>query len=423
MTDTSRLPLSKPCTCRHTLSWHNGQGCTAGDCRCTAFTAPRADTEPTTPQPDPQNSTGPASRPTPRCPNCGHPMGDHSVRTPPRRTWCHACDTHCGHEPADTAEQAAPVDWQAIAQQRERELKRAGMLHEEHRRLLGAALDQPPSRPWPDLIATARAAVAGRRSAQEQVRDYEHRLSWETTCGEHAQLLDACRAADERADTAEAALARVRDAAHLHRQGLLSITELHAAIGPVGDNQSTAEDGQRPRLLPPGLVRQIRAAANATVGTDAFDRPDRAVRDFARDLERWIPEDAPDQAAEPDEADRIVAYRAPGSGSLYCVQCCDGGGMFAGLTSEDLPDGGLCNECEADVLIEPQPEQAAEADDGPMDPVHILGAEAEPQPDAAQPRPWLADAIAAQMQVLDALLRPIADAMRDALNTPKDGTR
>ncbi len=37
--------------------------------------------------------------PTPRCPNCQHPMGDHSVHKAPRPTWCHACNTECGHQP------------------------------------------------------------------------------------------------------------------------------------------------------------------------------------------------------------------------------------------------------------------------------------------------------------------------------------
>ncbi|MET9819615.1 hypothetical protein [Streptomyces sp. NPDC006355] len=56
-------------------------------------------------------------------------------------------------------------------------------------------------------------------------------------------------------------------------------------------------------------------------------------------------------AAFQEAAGRIVAYRAPGSGSLYCVGCCHGNGLFAGLTSDDLPDGGLCDACGVDVLI------------------------------------------------------------------------
>lgn len=46
---------------------------------------------------------GPPQLPTPPCPNCQHPMGDHSVYRPPLRprpTWCHVCDTHCGHNAA-----------------------------------------------------------------------------------------------------------------------------------------------------------------------------------------------------------------------------------------------------------------------------------------------------------------------------------
>jgi len=39
----------------------------------------------------------PPTPPTPRCPVCLHPMGDHSVHTPPRDAWCHACDTTCAY--------------------------------------------------------------------------------------------------------------------------------------------------------------------------------------------------------------------------------------------------------------------------------------------------------------------------------------
>jgi hypothetical protein len=39
--------------------------------------------------------------------------------------------------------------------------------------------------------------------AHTRLADYENRITWETTCGEHARLLDSCRAADERAEKAE----------------------------------------------------------------------------------------------------------------------------------------------------------------------------------------------------------------------------
>ncbi|MEV0016623.1 hypothetical protein [Streptomyces tendae] len=68
--------------------------------------------------------------------------------------------------------------------------------------------------------------------------------------------------------------------------------------------------------------------------------------------------DAPGPTAEQD---RTVAYRVPGTGSVYCVACCHGGALFPGLSSDDLPDGGLCDGCGVDVLIpqHPNPRPAA----------------------------------------------------------------
>jgi hypothetical protein len=56
------------------------------------------------------------------------------------------------------------------------------------------------------------------------------------------------------------------------------------------------------RIRGGGLFRRIRQAANAAVGTDTYDRPARAVRDFARDLETWLPEDAGDPQPATGEA-------------------------------------------------------------------------------------------------------------------------
>jgi hypothetical protein len=47
-------------------------------------------------------------------------------------------------------------------------------------------------------------------------------------------------------------------------------------------------------------------------------------------------------------AEPVVAYRAR-SGYLFCLNCGTGGGLTA-LTSDDLPDGGLCADCDADVF-------------------------------------------------------------------------
>lgn len=65
------------------------------------------------------------------------------------------------------------------------------------------------------------------------------------------------------------------------------------------------------------------------------------------------------QGEETPASDRIVAYRSalPGALSVYCTRHTDelGDGAMP-LTSNDLPDGGLCSGCGVDVLI-PQGEE------------------------------------------------------------------
>lgn len=70
--------------------------------------------------------------------------------------------------------------------------------------------------------------------------------------------------------------------------------------------------------------------------------------------------------ALPDKEPRIVAYRSalPGALSVYCTRHTDelGYGVMP-LTSDDLPDGGICAypECGTDVLI---PQNTKETDRG-----------------------------------------------------------
>lgn len=51
------------------------------------------------------------------------------------------------------------------------------------------------------------------------------------------------------------------------------------------------------------------------------------------------------------EPDPVVAYRSKFSRSLYCMTCAGNGRFGIPLTSDDLPDGGLCASCGRDVLI------------------------------------------------------------------------
>jgi hypothetical protein len=69
----------------------------------------------------------------------------------------------------------------------------------------------------------------------------------------------------------------------------------------------------------------------------------------------WLPEDDADDDA------RVVAYRSPTTGRLYCRLCCTWLGVFADLASEVLPDGGICARCGRDVLIDPPQSEAGEA--------------------------------------------------------------
>lgn len=56
----------------------------------------------------------------------------------------------------------------------------------------------------------AAAVLAELAPELAELLDYRNRITWETTCGEHAALLDSCRAADERAEQAEAEVQRMR---------------------------------------------------------------------------------------------------------------------------------------------------------------------------------------------------------------------
>jgi hypothetical protein len=63
-------------------------------------------------------------------------------------------------------------------------------------------------------------------SMRLKVADYENRITWNTNCGEHARLLDSCRANEERAERAEVALSQA--VAALRR---LSLPDCMARIG------------------------------------------------------------------------------------------------------------------------------------------------------------------------------------------------
>jgi hypothetical protein len=65
-------------------------------------------------------------------------------------------------------------------------------------------------------------------------------------------------------------------------------------------------------------------------------------------------------ARQPKDTDRVVAYRHPATGALFCVRSAprNPGDIWTPVTAEELEDGGVCVGCGADVLIEQQPTEA-----------------------------------------------------------------
>lgn len=89
---------------------------------------------------------------------------------------------------------------------------------------------------------------------------------------------------------------------------------------------------------------------------------EETFQDFARKLKdqpfvftvhaRDVPDHVLDLFTEP-EPDLVLAYRGRASKALRCVRCVSPGliKLSIPLTSDDLPDGGICRACGVDVLI------------------------------------------------------------------------
>ncbi|MEC3993958.1 hypothetical protein VSR01_10555 [Actinacidiphila sp. DG2A-62] len=125
-----------------------------------------------------------------------------------------------------------------------------------------------------------------------------------------------------------------------------------AVLDAQAEAEFAVEAGHAPgRVLPwladldPGDVQDLASAlATATVG---WQREPEIV--LAR--VEWALEEIRARVADGGEPP-VVAYRSPQSGALYCVPC-HAGDIYTPVTPEDLPDGGLCAACDADVLITP----------------------------------------------------------------------
>lgn len=162
------------------------------------------------------------------------------------------------------------------------------------------------------------AEIADADEAHTRIADYENRITWETTCGEHARLLDSCRAADERAEKAEqraAATEADRDAA------------MEDARRAMRQRQEMAEERHA------WQERGDRAEKRAEKAEAALNRVWDRVRDLADRWEQNLAADGPYARArraaldgtepiapDPEPCD---AYQPPTTSedSGYCARC------------------------------------------------------------------------------------------------------
>ncbi|MFJ4932352.1 hypothetical protein ACIP8U_00575 [Streptomyces pseudovenezuelae] len=78
----------------------------------------------------------------------------------------------------------------------------------------------------------------------DRLHDYENRITWDTTCGSCARILDSAYAETVRAEQAEAALARIAALADKHPVGIDTalIHEALATAEPVPDDGPSVRD-------------------------------------------------------------------------------------------------------------------------------------------------------------------------------------
>jgi hypothetical protein len=205
-----------------------------------------------------------------------------------------------------------------------------------------------------DLVAEVRQLTeASRRLLEQRQEMAEERFAWQ-----------------ERGDRAEARVRQMEAAASVDRATVLNeaARHLYTALFPA----VYADMGQKAAEGVNRAVSELRRLADETPPAEAPCCSDptctcNQVNAAGRcDCARWDDEPATEPAGgaqQPKEADgdRIVAYRSalPGALSVYCTNHTDelGDGVMP-LTSEDLPNGGVCTKCGVDVLISQQPKEA-----------------------------------------------------------------
>ncbi|MFJ2630887.1 hypothetical protein ACIO6U_02835 [Streptomyces sp. NPDC087422] len=134
-----------------------------------------------------------------------------------------------------------------------------------------------------DLDALADAVLAVVQPHLDELADYRNRITWETTCGEHARLLDACRAAEERAEKAEADrdAARAGDALWIKAYG----EDIATARDDARRNREAWRSArQRARVLSAEITRRAPLLGEYATRITAAEAALARVREVARRL-------------------------------------------------------------------------------------------------------------------------------------------
>ena len=228
---------------------------------------------------------------------------------------CIACMTDESHDPAP--QPVSNPDAPADADLREHLQKIASRLA-NHAKGFGDVLDESDRGPWGRLV-----------------------------CGDIDELRAALADLPAPADRADSrALARTRIAIDLNSRDVNGrvVAYLEDASGPIkaGDTVTAFEAGDG--IAVPARVVQV--GPHGDVYLDA--NWDAAVDDDEPADLRPKADEA--QQAEPPETP-IVAYRDPKTGTLYCARCGFHDTHCPPMTADDLPDGGICDDCGVDVLI------------------------------------------------------------------------
>ncbi|MEU9947068.1 hypothetical protein [Streptomyces sp. NPDC047939] len=252
-----------------------------------------------------------------------------------------------------TTEQSAPINWQAIVQQRERELKtalEARYTAEPHRLALSEALGLGTGAPWDairDRAAELSAAPVDRAAVLNEAADRYDGDRMVSRFFGHQVAADLRRMADEAQPTADqptqaqatCCCGEPDDATVVHRtNGPCYVDQPDEAAPLCGKTVGRSGIYYRPCARPAG-------------------HPEAYCRDDTGDHLFLAAADQPDTETE---ADTVVAYRnANLPGILLCRE--HGWDGLTPLTSEDLPDGGICTWvlCDRDVLATPDTETEA----------------------------------------------------------------